>query len=92
MYQKFVVDAVEDLNIKKAEYEEEMKKNTDSLLKAQNLKMYQFCSLLFQEFKYMNKLQEDKILFTVGYRDTMPGPLPHAKNGEVFNELLSVRS
>ena len=34
--------------------------------------MYKFCDILFREFKYMNKLQEDKILYEVGYTDTQP--------------------
>ena len=31
--------------------------------------MYQFCDVLVREFKYMNKLQEDKILNEIGYRE-----------------------
>ena len=53
--------------------------------------MYKFCDILVREFKYMNKLQEDKILFEVGYRDTLAAPLPHAGEGKLFDEIMSVQ-
>ena len=46
-----------------------------------NKKMFKFCDLMIREFKYMNKVQEDKILFKVGYNDKLNKELPHAKPG-----------
>ena len=52
-------------------------------------KMYRLCDILVREFKYLNKLQEDKILHEVGYRDEQGESLPHAGVGEIFGECLS---
>ena len=52
-------------------------------------KMYKLCDIMVREFKYLNKLQEDKILHEVGYRDEKGESLPHAGVGEIFGECLS---
>lgn len=65
----------------KNEFKEEgnaMLKKVEEVKRTYNLKMYKFCNILFREFKYLNRLQEDKILFEVGYKDHLGDPLPHA--------------
>lgn len=57
-----------------------------------NKKMFKFCNVIIREFQYMNKLQEDKILFKVGYNDRLTKALPHAKPGEMFDEVMSTTS
>ena len=42
-----------------------------------------------REFKYMNQLQEDKILFEVGYKDHRGEPKPHVPPEMLFDEIMS---
>ena len=76
----------------KEAYERHMEQSLDASAKIQARKMHQFCEIMIREFKYMNKLQEDKILFEVGYRDTLGQPEPHAGPGELYDEVMSVKS
>ena len=39
----------------------------------------------------MNKLQEDKILFEVGYKDRRDKALPHGDRAQLFDEVFSTR-
>ena len=54
--------------------------------------MYSFCDIMVREFKHMNKLQKDTILYEIGFKDNIGEPLPHAAPGELYNEVLSVCS
>ena len=53
--------------------------------------MYQFCDVLVREFKYMNKLQEDKILNEIGYREKRLMP-QGTEPWQLYNEAMSVKS
>lgn len=55
-------------------------------------KLVRFADIIIQEFKYLNKLQSDQILFTVGYHDKLEKQLDHHKDGEIYNDLFSVAS
>ena len=92
MYEKKVVEAVVDIKKNKDDFQEKLDQILQQSYKMQSKKMYHFCDIIIREFKYMNKLQEDKILFEVGYNDKLKHPLPHAKPGELFDELLSTSS
>ena len=46
-----------------------LKKNSDNLKVGLETQTYRLCDSIIEEFKYLNKRLEDKILFTVGYYD-----------------------
>lgn len=92
LLEKIVAETVVKL---KSELRDEGKilfKKVQEVKNQYSLKMFKFCMILFREFKYMNKLQEDKILFEVGYRDHLGEPMPHAKPGGLFDEVMSQSS
>jgi len=71
-------------------------KRTDDKMKelhqAQMAKMWRFADTMVREFKYMNKLQEQKILFEIGFKEKMEEAGPHAQVGDLFNEIMSFES
>lgn len=69
MYQRIVVDAVSEAKAVKQEYEEKLEQMLEQSSIDQKKKMFEFCDILVREFKYMNKLQEDKILYEIGFNE-----------------------
>ena len=92
MYQSKIVDAVVETRILKDKNESIFEEMIEKANKTQSAKMFKFCDLLVREFKYMNKLQEEKILYEVGYREKMAELPPHGDPAQIFDELMSVKS
>lgn len=61
-------------------------------MEVQAKKMFSFCDIMVREFKHMNKLQKDTILYEIGFKDHIGEPLAHAGTGELYNEIISVCS
>ena len=57
------MNAVVEAKNTKAEYERSLQDTLNASREIQSKKMFDFCDLLVREFRYLNKLQEDKILY-----------------------------
>ena len=54
--------------------------------------MHKFANIMVREFKHVNKLQEDKILFEVGYNEKRGMKPPTEQQANLFDELMSTKS
>ena len=87
------MNAVVEAKQVKTQYEKTLENILKESREIQAKKMYDFCDVLVREFKYMNKLQEDKILHQIGFtekREIPPGT--ETKPWELYNEVMSVKS
>ena len=90
LFERMVAESVVKLKTDFRDENRDLQQVVEEARKKQNMKMYQFCQILFREFKHMNKLQEDKILFEVGYRDHLGEPLTRTR--PIFDEIISQQS
>lgn len=91
-FQKRLIDAVMEVKQEKKEVTQKLEQVLEESQMLQKNKMYKFCAIMMREFKYMNQLQEDKILFEVGYKDHRGEPKPHVPPEMLFDEIMSQSS